>query len=182
MCLIRIAGLAGVSFLVVCFYLFLSCRVLCIYRILIILLNTLTFVIFMTLCKYYLIYPTCLPQCTYWSGSSHESLDPPGLPLCFAPCPQRSIFTTVLQKSINSEEENRDHAQIFSFSHLYPAALHALQHAFLPISIADIFASHMKPKPRLWYCKLVLHLFKLQSKLWVNAKTCSMFLLVQRCL
>lgn len=45
------------------------------------------------------------------------------------------------KKSINSEEENRDHAQIFSFSHLYPAVLCALQRAFPPISISDIFSS-----------------------------------------
>lgn len=67
--------------------------------------------------------------------------------------PLRSIFTPKkllipLFKKI-AREEDRDHAQIFSCSHLYPAVLHALHCAFPTVSISGVFSSHMKPKPHL---------------------------------
>lgn len=70
---------------------------------LMILLSTVTaFTIFAALYKHCLIYPICLLQYTYWSGSSHESSGPQGLPLCFAACPQRPVFTTIPHKSSTS--------------------------------------------------------------------------------
>lgn len=169
-----------------------------IWYLIIILRSTVTaFTIFTALYKCCLIYPICLLQYTYWSGSSHESLDPQGpsirggpyaLPLALRDLyllqfPTNLVLFLFLKKA---DTEKWDHAQIFLFFHPYPAVLHVLQYAFSPVSISDVF-SHMKLRPNLVGTapvKIALTWISvcINFKLQVNAKTCTIFLLVQHCL
>lgn len=73
-----------------------------IWYLIIVLSSVTTFTIFRALYKHCLIYPICLLRHTHWSGSSHESLGPQSLPLCFAACPQRPVFTITPHNSSTS--------------------------------------------------------------------------------
>lgn len=125
-------------------------------------------------------------QITWKLGSSGPSF-PHALPLALRDlCLPQSHTNLVLPFFFQTE--NWEHAQIFLFFHHYPAVLQALQHPFSSVSISDVsWNPDLSSSTASSYCTLVLIGLTwislcINSKLWINAKTCTMFLLVQHCL